>query len=52
MFRIAAIVFFALSVIFYAFSISHDVLGWVLWMLLGLLCWCISEASWPWVPRR
>jgi hypothetical protein len=47
MFLLAAILSFALAIIFYAWNISHDVFTWTLFMLIGLFCWCISGASWP-----
>jgi hypothetical protein len=43
MIRLAAILFLALSVIAYAWQLSHGTFTWTLWALLGLLAWCISE---------
>jgi hypothetical protein len=45
MFAIAAIISFALSVIFYAWTLSHGVWSWELFMLIGLLCLAISGKS-------
>ena len=42
MVHLAAIISFALAVIFNAWNIHHGVWSWVLFMLLGLLLWCIS----------
>jgi hypothetical protein len=42
--RLAAIISFAFALIFEAWSIKHGVFGWQLFMLLGLLLWCISSA--------
>ena len=44
MVRLLAIVFFALAVVFDAWSVSHGVWTWHLLALLGLLAWCISSA--------
>lgn len=43
MFRLAAIVFFALSVIFNAWTIGHGIWTWELFALLGALCFAISH---------
>ena len=43
MFSLAAIIAFALSVIFYAWSVGHGVWTWQLFMLTGLLCVAISS---------
>lgn len=45
MFMLAAILSFALSVIFYAWHLGHDVWTWTLFMLIGLLCMAISAKS-------
>jgi hypothetical protein len=44
MVRLLAIIAFALAVIFDAWSITHGAFTWELFMLLGLLAWCISSA--------
>ena len=45
MFLIAAIISFALSVIFYAWNLGHDTWTWTLFMLIGLLCLAVSGKS-------
>lgn len=47
--RLAAIICLVLAVIFYAWHIAHSPWTWTLWMLLGLLLWCVSESH-PKVP--
>jgi hypothetical protein len=47
--RLLAIFFFALAVIFEAWSISHGAWTWHLLVLLGLLAWCLSSA-WDHAP--
>jgi hypothetical protein len=40
--RLLAILSFFMSVIFYAWDISHGHWTWTLFMLLGLFLWCLS----------
>ena len=42
MVHLLAIIAFVLSVVFYAWDIAHGHWTWTLFMLLGLLLWCIS----------
>ena len=42
MLHLAAIISFALSVIFYAWDISHGHWTYILLALLGLFLWCVS----------
>jgi len=41
--RLLAIISLAMSVVFYAWNISHGRWTYVLFMLIGLLLWCISD---------
>lgn len=43
MIRLAAILSLLLSFIFEAWKISHGAFGWQLFLILGLLLWCISD---------
>lgn len=43
MIRLLAIISLALSVIFDAWNISHGTWNYVLFLLIGLLLWCVSE---------
>lgn len=43
MLRILAILAFVMSIIFYAWNISHGTWTWVLWALLGAALWCASD---------
>lgn len=42
MVHLAAIISFALGVIFDAWNITHGVWDYKLFMLIGLLLWCVS----------
>ena len=42
--HLLAIICFVLSLCFYAWSISHGVWTWTMWMLWGLTLWCVSGA--------
>jgi hypothetical protein len=43
MIKLFAIISLALSLVFYAWSISHGTFTWILFLILGLLLWCISD---------
>lgn len=43
MVRLAAILSLFASLLFEAWKFSHGVCTWELFMILGLLLWCISE---------
>jgi hypothetical protein len=47
--RLLAIISFGISVIFYGWDITHDRWTWTLFMLIGLLLWCLSDSH-PRVP--
>jgi hypothetical protein len=49
--RLFAILSLFLSFVFEAWKFSHGVFTWDLFLILGLLLWCISD-SWDYNPRR
>jgi hypothetical protein len=51
MIRLLAIILFALSFIFYVWSVRHGVWNWTPLMLGGLFSWCVSD-SWDHPLRK
>jgi hypothetical protein len=51
MVRLAAILSLFLSLVFEGWKVSHGAFGWQLFLILGLLLWCVSE-GWDHTPWR
>ena len=43
MIRVLGVVSLILAVLSWIFQVTHGVIAWQLWLLLGLALWCLSS---------